>query len=110
MRYCLAFAVFIMLLSQNLSAQYCTPPTSTTAITPTTTTQFTATFPAGTAPVFTFTATAGCTYTFATCGLSSVVTYLSIYNAAGALVQGWDDQCGFLQTNAIWLCNRVFNH
>lgn len=105
MRYCLAFAVFIMLLSQNLSAQYCTPPTSTTAITPTTTTQFTATFPAGTAPVFTFTATAGCTYTFATCGLSSVDTYLRIYNAAGALVQGWDDQCGFLQTNAVWLCN-----
>lgn len=105
MRYCLAFVVFIMLLSQNLSAQYCTPPTSTTAITPTTTTQFTATFPAGTAPVFTFTATAGCTYTFATCGLSSVDTYLRIYNAAGALVQGWDDQCGFLQTNAIWLCN-----
>ena len=104
MRYCLAFAVFIMLLSQNLSAQYCTPPTSITAITPTTTTQFTATFPAGTAPVFTFTATAGCTYTFATCGLSSVDTYLRIYNAAGAFVQGWDDQCGFLQTNAIWLC------
>lgn len=105
MRYCLAFVVFIMLLSQSLSAQYCTPPTSTTAITPTTTTQFTATYPAGTAPVFTFTATAGCTYTFATCGLSSVDTYLRIYNAAGALVQGWDDQCGFLQTNAIWLCN-----
>ena len=104
MRYCFALVLFFMLLSQNLRAQYCIPPTSTTAITPTTTIQYTATYPAGTAPVFTFTATAGCTYTFATCGLSSVDTYLRIYNAAGALVQGWDDQCGFLQTNAVWLC------
>lgn len=104
MRFWLTFLFFISLFGASLRAQYCTPPTSTTAITPTTTTQFTATFPAGTAPVFTFTATAGCTYTFATCGLSSVDTYLRIYNAAGALVQGWDDQCGLLQTNAVWLC------
>jgi gliding motility-associated-like protein len=104
MRFWLTFLFFISLFGASLRAQYCTPPTSFTAITPTTTTQFTATFPAGTAPVFTFTATAGCTYTFATCGLSSVDTYLRIYNAAGGLVQGWDDQCGFLQTNAVWLC------
>lgn len=82
-------------------AQYCTPPSSTTAITPTSAPQTTATFPAGTAPVFTFTATAGCTYTFTTCGLSTVDTYLRIYNANLTLVQGWDDQCG-LQTNAVW--------
>ena len=104
MRYWLFLFLIFSLFYDRLHAQYCTPPTSTTAITPTTTTQFTATFPAGTAPVFTFTATAGCTYTFATCGLSSVDTYLRIYNAAGTLVQGWDDQCGFLQTNAVWLC------
>ena len=104
MRFWLTFLLFLSFFWAPLRAQYCTPPTSFTAITPTTTTQFTATFPAGTAPVFTFTATAGCTYTFATCGLSSVDTYLRIYNAAGALVQGWDDQCGFLQTNAVWLC------
>ena len=104
MRFWLTFLLFLTLFWAPLRAQYCTPPTSFTAITPTTTTQFTATFPAGTAPVFTFTATAGCTYTFATCGLSSVDTYLRIYNAAGALVQGWDDQCGFLQTNAVWVC------
>lgn len=104
MRYWLFLFLIFSLFYVRLHAQYCTPPTSTTAITPTTTTQFTATFPAGTAPVFTFTATAGCTYTFATCGLSSVDTYLRIYNAAGTLVQGWDDQCGFLQTNAVWLC------
>ena len=104
MRYWLFLFLIFSLFYVRLHAQYCTPPTSTTAITPTTTTQFTAIFPAGTAPVFTFTATAGCTYTFATCGLSSVDTYLRIYNAAGTLVQGWDDQCGFLQTNAVWLC------
>ena len=104
MRFWIFLFLIFPLFYARLHAQYCTPPTSTTAITPSTTTQFTATFPAGTAPVFTFTATAGCTYTFATCGLSSVDTYLRIYNAAGTLVQGWDDQCGFLQTNAVWLC------
>jgi gliding motility-associated-like protein len=104
MRFWLTFLLFLSFFGVSLRAQYCTPPTSFTAITPTTTTQFTAVFPAGTAPVFTFTATAGCTYTFATCGLSSVDTYLRIYNAAGGLVQGWDDQCGFLQTNAVWFC------
>jgi gliding motility-associated-like protein len=103
-RFWLTFLLFLWLFETSLWAQYCTPPTSTTAITPTTTTQFTATFPAGTAPVFTFTATAGCTYTFATCGLSNVDTYIRIYNAAGGFLQGWDDQCGFLQTNAVWLC------
>jgi hypothetical protein len=104
MRFWIFLFLIFPLFYARLHAQYCTPPTSTTAITPSTTTQFTATFPAGTAPVFTFTATAGCTYTFATCGLSSVDTYLRIYNAAGTLVQGWDDQCGLLQTNAVWLC------
>ncbi|MEN9742507.1 MAG: hypothetical protein RLZZ65_312 [Bacteroidota bacterium] len=105
MRYLLAFVCFLLCFAPKSWAQYCIAPTSTTAITPTTSVQYTATFPAGTAPVFTFTATAGCTYTFATCGLSSVDTYLRIYNAAGALVQGWDDQCGFLQTNAVWYCS-----
>lgn len=104
MRFLQALLILLLLNTSNIWAQYCTPATSFTPITPTTTIQYTATFPAGTAPVFTFTATAGCTYTFATCGLSTVDTYLRIYNAAGALVQGWDDQCGFLQTNAVWVC------
>ena len=102
MRY-IAFVGLLLALVFNSRAQYCTTATSTTAITPTSIAQTTATFPAGTAPVFTFTGTAGCTYTFTTCGLSSVDTYLRIYNSSVALVQGWDDQCG-LQTNAIWTC------
>ncbi len=97
----LAIIVLLFSIAAPGFAQYCTPPSSTTAITPTSTPQTTATFPAGTAPVFTFTATAGCTYTFTTCGLSSVDTYLRIYNSNTTLVQGWDDQCG-LQTNAVW--------
>lgn len=106
----IAFFGLVFAVIFHGKAQYCTPPTSTTAITPTTATQFTATFPAGTAPVFTFTATAGCTYTFATCGLSNVDTYLRIYNAVGGLVQGWDDGCGVgfcfggCQTPASWFC------
>ena len=110
MHFWLTFLFFISLFGTSLSAQYCTAPTSITPITPTTTTQFTATFPAGTAPVFTFAATAGCTYNFATCGLSNVDTYLRIYNAASVLVQGWDDGCGGgfcfggCQTPASWVC------
>ena len=99
----IAFIGLMLALVFNTHAQYCTTATSTTAITPSSTTQNTATFPAGTAPVFTFTGNAGCTYTFTTCGLSSVDTYLRIYNSAVSLVQGWDDQCG-LQTNAVWTC------
>jgi gliding motility-associated-like protein len=102
MRY-IAFVGLLLALVFNSRAQYCTTATSTTAISPSSTAQTTATYPAGTAPVFTFTGTAGCTYTFTTCGLSSVDTYLRIYNSSIALVQGWDDQCG-LQTNAVWTC------
>ncbi len=99
----IAFIGLMLTLVFTAHAQYCTTATSTTAITPSSTPQNTATFPAGTAPVFTFTGTAGCTYTFTTCGLSSVDTYLRIYNSSLTLVQGWDDQCG-LQTNAVWTC------
>jgi len=106
----IAFMVLFLFSATQGFAQYCTPPSSTTAITPTSTPQTTATFPAGTAPVFTFTATAGCTYTFTTCGLSSVDTYLRIYNSNTTLVQGWDDGCGVgfcpggCQTPASWIC------
>lgn len=103
MRY-IAFIGLVLTLVFHSKAQYCTPATSTTAITPSSTVQNTATFPAGTAPVFTFTGTAGCTYTFTTCGLSSVDTYLRIYNSALVLVQSWDDQCGPFQSNAVWTC------
>ncbi|MFM7006859.1 MAG: gliding motility-associated C-terminal domain-containing protein [Flavobacteriales bacterium] len=99
----LALFGLVFALIFHAQAQYCTTATSTTAITPSSTVQNTATFPAGTAPVFTFTGTAGCTYTFTTCGLSSVDTYLRIYNSTVSLIQGWDDQCG-LQTNAVWTC------
>ena len=99
----IAFIGLMLALVFHTQAQYCTTATSTTAITPSSTVQNTATFPAGTAPVFTFTGNAGCTYTFTTCGLSSVDTYLRIYNSTVTFVQGWDDQCG-LQTNAVWTC------
>ncbi|MEN9699718.1 MAG: hypothetical protein RLZZ301_916 [Bacteroidota bacterium] len=99
----IALLGLLLTLVFSTNAQYCTTATSTTAITPSSTVQSTASYPAGTAPVFTFTGNAGCTYTFTTCGLSSVDTYLRIYNSSVSLIQGWDDQCG-LQTNAVWTC------
>ena len=99
----LAILWLVIGLYSIANAQYCTPATSTTAITPSSSVQNTATYPAGTAPVFTFTATAGCTYNFTTCGLSTTDTYIRLYNSSITFVQGWDDQCG-LQTNATWTC------
>ncbi len=105
MRYCLAIVVFILLSSQNLNAQFCTPATSTLPITPTTTLQYTPYYNSG-APVFSLTMTAGCTYTFSTCGESTNDTYLRLHNAAFALLGQWDDQCG-LQSNFTWTCTAT---
>lgn len=102
----IAFLGLVFAVIFHAQAQYCTTATSTTAITPSSTIQTTATFPAGTAPVFTFTGNAGCTYTFTTCGLSSVDTYLRLYNSSLTLLTpalGWDDNCG-LQSTGVWTC------
>jgi hypothetical protein len=97
--------LLVMLGFANQSfAQYCSVATTNTPITVTSTTQLTASFNSG-FRAFNFAATAGCTYTFSTCGLSSADTYLRLYSASGGgtLLVSADDQCG-LQSTLTWTC------
>jgi len=72
------FAVF-MIFVVSIRAQFCnTTATNQGAITPTSSTQNTATVSTA-RNYWTFNATAGCTYTFSTCGLSTMDTYLRFY-------------------------------
>jgi gliding motility-associated-like protein len=98
--------IFLIIISLfftvEVSAQLCTPQTVTFPITPTSTLQYTPSYSSGVI-LFPFTATAGCTYTFSTCGQSSIDTYLRLHNAAYTLLGQWDDQCG-LQSTFTWTC------
>ncbi|MFM8596814.1 MAG: beta strand repeat-containing protein, partial [Flavobacteriales bacterium] len=102
MRFWLTFILFFSLIWAPLRAQYCTPATSTLAITPTSTLQYTPYYTTG-VPAFSFIGTAGCSYTFSTCGESTNDTYLRLHNAAFALLGQWDDQCS-LQSTFTWTC------
>ncbi len=62
-------------------------------ITPTTVAQNTAVVSAN-RPYWTFTADAGCEYIFETCGLSTMDTYLRIYDASWTQIASNDDACG----------------
>ena len=98
----LALIVLSLFLTVRLNAQLCTPQTVTFPITPTSTLQYTPSYSSGVI-LFPFTATAGCTYTFSTCGQSSIDTYLRLHNAAYTTLGQWDDQCG-LQSTFTWTC------
>ena len=104
-RQILNFVLLILALnySNNTLGAYCNTPTSTVAITPTSTPQNTATYNSG-RRAFTFNATAGCTYTFSTCGGSGSDTYLGLYSGnGGTLIASNDDFCG-LQSQITWVC------
>ena len=96
--------VQILLSAVDLNAQYCGAATSNVAITPTTTSQLTASYNSG-RRAFSFTATAGCTYEFSTCGQSSNDTYIRLHANAtgGALLAENDDFCGS-QSTLQWIC------
>jgi len=77
------------------NAQYCNTATTNVAITPTTISQNTASYSGG-RRAFSFATTAGRTYLFATCGLSTADTYLRLYSTGtgGTLLASGDDNCG----------------
>lgn len=93
----------ILISAVNLDAQYCGSATTVT-IAPTTTSQLTASYNSG-RRAFSFTATAGCTYEFSTCGQSSNDTYIRLYanGTGGALLAENDDFCG-TQSTLQWIC------
>lgn len=74
---------FLAFFNHTSQAQWCGSPVNGGTITPTTSSQNTPVFNSGTR-YYTFTATAGCEYTFSTCGLSTNDTYLRLYDATGA--------------------------
>ena len=98
----LALIVISLFFTVGLNAQLCTPQTVTFPITPTSTLQYTPSYSSGVI-LFPFTATAGCTYTFSTCGQSSIDTYLRLHNSSYTLLGQWDDQCA-LQSTFTWTC------
>lgn len=87
-----------------VEAQYCSPATTNVAISPTTTVQYTATYTNG-KRAFNFPATAGCVYTFSTCGFTTVDTYLRLYSTStgGTLLTTSDDYCS-TQSQITWTC------
>ena len=86
-------ALFFLWLVQNFSyAQFCSTPTTNITITPSGVVQQTATYNSG-FRAFNFNATAGCTYTFSTCGLSTIDTKLRLYDAALSTVGSADNGC-----------------
>jgi gliding motility-associated-like protein len=88
----------IMLLISTISIAQCGISTNEGNITPTTTPQNTPTITSG-KPYWQFDATAGCEYTFTTCGNSSLDTYLRLYqDGAWTLVTSNDDDCGTRST------------
>jgi hypothetical protein len=95
----LIFVTFAVIESVG---QYCATATSTVVVTPTATTQYTANFTTGVRAIR-FTATAGCTYTFTTCGQSTMDTYLRLYSTGtgGTVLAQSDDFCGS-QSQITW--------
>jgi hypothetical protein len=71
--------VFVLISITNVRAQFCnTTVASNETIVPSTTNQVTSIYNTG-RRAFNFVATAGCTYYFETCGLSTSDTYLRLY-------------------------------
>jgi hypothetical protein len=101
---------FLLMFNESAFAQYCGAATTNVAITPTGTSQNTASYNTG-RRAFNFAATAGCTYVFSTCGLSTNDTYLRLYSTAtgGTVLATGDDNCG-TQSQITWTCPTTGNY
>ncbi len=98
-----ALLLLLLPLGQQARAQFCNTATLVSSITPTATVQSSAAA-TGARRYWTFTATAGVTYNFNTCGAASQDTYLRIYNGSGGgtLVASDDDGCGTTRSKLVW--------
>jgi hypothetical protein len=107
----LYIAVCLLIFNSQVTAQFCSTSSLVNqgVLVPTTTNQTTSSVASGSRYYWTFNATAGCTYTFSTCGNSVMDTYLRIYsgtNPSTAIELTFsDDDCGGdLQSNIVWTC------
>ena len=99
----LLFCVFLCFIFDNIDAQCNASVNNQGTLTPTTTSQNTATVNTG-RPYWEFTATSGCSYTFSTCNITSGMdTYLWLYNNSWVLQTSNDDNCS-TQSSIIWTC------
>lgn len=86
--------LIILAVGSHLYSQFCGAATFNSNITPTGVVQNTAIVNTG-RPYWQMTLTAGCTYRFATCGLTSMNTILRMYSGIGVTeVANNDDACG----------------
>ncbi|MDI1353477.1 MAG: GEVED domain-containing protein [bacterium] len=114
----LRIAFFVLLFSiaagfnNEAKAQYCTAATSNSTIIPGGSVLTTSVYVSG-APAFNFSASAGCTYWFSTCGQSNFLdTYLYLHanGTGGAVLAFSDDFCG-AESQISWICpsNGVYS-
>jgi hypothetical protein len=93
----------ILCIPNLLLGAFCNTATNYGVLTPTSTMQTTAPVGNGQRPYWTFTATAGCTYVFETCGLTGMDTELEILQGVGGTPLLYnDDACG-LQSRLTWV-------
>ena len=105
MKYLLLFLISLFNIIPTVGlSQYCNVATTNVTITPTTTNQVTTSYTSG-RRAFNFVATAGCTYYFETCGLSTADTYIRLYSTGigGTVLAAGDDNCG-AQSVITWTC------
>ena len=108
MKYLLLFLISLFNIIPTVGlSQYCNVATTNVTITPTTTNQVTTSYTSG-RRAFNFVATAGCTYYFETCGLSTADTYIRLYSTGigGTVLAAGDDNCG-AQSAITWTCTTT---
>jgi len=94
----------LLIFPSIVISQYCNTVSSNEIITPTSTIQYTTSYGNG-RRAFNFSATAGVTYTFSTIGLTSVDTYLRLYNSpTGGTIIAFNDDTFGLQSEIVWEC------
>lgn len=103
----LYFVLLILGTSDIAQAAFCGASTYMGVLVPTTVNQTTSVTNSGTRPYWTVDAVAGATYTFSTCGLTSIDTELEILNGVGGASLFYNNNSCGNQSRLIWTCNAT---
>jgi len=96
---------FLFSILTSINAQYCNTITSSDAITPSTSLQYSTTYNSG-RRVFTFNAVSGNEYTFSTVGQTTSDTYLRLYDSGtGGNILAENDDYSNTQSEITWYCS-----